>query len=279
MSNEFESTRSEKMQALISLSLRSDDSTFTISDEWLSRYCINDVSVEERVEIETAISSSDELFSRWLEVKENIDVYQQQALVTEENAPSFIENIINVFEHYKVAILSGSASTALVYSFAFMFIFVPQTFEQVVDDNYGVIETREFTFPSGSSSIGTTKSLTKLQKTHSQYFIGGVREGVKKIMSNPKDWLTHLPKNKNLPNCDESACPESRKREFLAGKWLVYGYSLCQSSKLDQDELEQHVKLANELSQMINLPFKEFSKANPGNICQINKTILQSIVN
>ncbi len=84
--------------AFISLALRKQQPDASLSEYWLVKYCNDEVSAQQREQIEKVLAGSDELFTQWLETKQAIAMTNTSAASQKarnrQQSNSFFANLV-----------------------------------------------------------------------------------------------------------------------------------------------------------------------------------------
>jgi hypothetical protein len=212
----------EAFTAFISLALRKQKTGVFLSEYWLARYCTNEITEQQRSQIETALAVSDDLFTQWLEIKQAIAVTNVAHTFVKqpEKASTLIDVVKNWLVRSSAGMKAGISSAVAAGLVGVVVMLQPST---PFDDSY-VITAQYLSFPYSKNDT-RVKSFGKKVNKWPIHFYSGINSSIKSHVINVEEWS--VSNSLIEPDCNIGDCSALELRQFHAGKLIFKSYLLC----------------------------------------------------
>ncbi len=262
--------------AFISLALRKQQPDASLSEYWLVKYCNDEVSAQQREQIEKVLAGSDELFTQWLETKQAIAMTNTSAASQKarnrQQSNSFFANLVGWFKRQSLVVNAGLSSAIAASLIVAVVGIQPNTFSSDLDSL--TPKTVNYPFIPREQNL---KSLKIQSSSWPMHFQSGINNGIKNYVLNADEW--QLTEYSQEYNCNQGVCSALENRQFHAGNLIVESYLLCNSLSPDEkpEQLAQAEKLLARYASSFWWELEKNNMKQQVDICESSDVIMRSI--
>jgi hypothetical protein len=255
---------------LISLALQKQKFDSDVSDYWLTKYCTNELNQNDTKQFELALASSNELFSKWLEVKNDIDTHMlsmPQAIQLPQKRQVKKQSWLAAFSAWKI--WSG-LSLAGVFALAVLLIqpWNKSTLAQIQPGHF-IAQSSQMK----SLNIPTNAVLK------SSSFLAGVNYTITKFVLNTEDWPRFV--IMDIHKCESVPCSKKDNMKFQLAIKLVESHLYCLSEdvKVPKAYMQKLVEQQKQVDAYMPKTQGKFERFEQDNFCEAVGQRVQALIN